>query len=131
MFRRILLSITVALSVSACEEENADRLKEDLSLHFVNETEESFREAKFYTGPNASSYEDFVKIDSIVLDLASKDEVSTTWNPRVNNGEGGFLLKLSDQRHERFGYYTRRTMMGYNRFDIVIKADTVEITQSK
>ncbi len=131
MFRQILLSVTAVLAFSACEEENADRLKEDLSLNFVNETEESFEGAKLYAGQNPSLDEDFNKSDSIILNIASEDEESIVWNPKVNKGEGGFLLKLTDQRHEIFGYYTRRTIMDYNRFDIVIKADTVEITQSK
>lgn len=130
MFRQILLLITVVLVISACEEENTDRLKEDLSLHFFNETEESF-EVKLYTGPNASSYEDFAKLDSLLLDVASRDEVSTVWNPKVNEGEGGFLLELTDQRYRIFGYYTRRTMLGHNNFEIVIKADTIEINQSE
>ena len=130
MFRQILLLMTVALVVSACEVENTDRLKEDLSLHFFNETEESF-EVKLYAGQGPSLGKDFNKSDSLFLDIASKDEVSAVWNPKVNEGEGGFLLRLTDQRYRTFGYYTRRSIFDYTNFEIVIKADTIEISQSK
>ena len=130
MIRRILLSLIVTLSVGACEDENTSRLREDLSLNIINETKESFEGAKLYTGRDSID-KGFAKSDSIILDIAPSDNTSTTWNPKINKGDDGFLLKITDQRQELFGYYTNGTLNGFKNFKITIKADTIEITQSK